>query len=71
VAPRMMNPVNARNPTTGRGACFECGGTDHFKVDVLGRNKHKDPEEVVQTKLWPLTGVKVVETTISRHMEAP
>ncbi|GJX85976.1 hypothetical protein Tco_0336750 [Tanacetum coccineum] len=27
--PRMMNPLNARNPTVARGACFECGGTDH------------------------------------------
>ncbi|GJT98591.1 reverse transcriptase domain-containing protein [Tanacetum coccineum] len=32
VVPRMVNPVNARNPTTARGACFECGGTDHFKA---------------------------------------
>nr|GFA34069.1 reverse transcriptase domain-containing protein [Tanacetum cinerariifolium] len=32
VIPRMVNPVNARNPTTARGACFECGGTDHFKA---------------------------------------
>ncbi|GJR22476.1 putative reverse transcriptase domain-containing protein [Tanacetum coccineum] len=26
VVPRMVNPVNARNPTAARGACFECGG---------------------------------------------
>ncbi|GKC50950.1 reverse transcriptase domain-containing protein [Tanacetum coccineum] len=32
VVPRMVNPVNARNPTAARGACFECGGTDHFKA---------------------------------------
>ncbi|GKD53714.1 reverse transcriptase domain-containing protein [Tanacetum coccineum] len=31
VAPRMVNQVNARNPTAALGACFECGGTDHFK----------------------------------------
>ncbi|GKF71208.1 hypothetical protein Tco_0207322, partial [Tanacetum coccineum] len=31
VAPRMVNLVNARNPTTTPGACYECGGTDHFK----------------------------------------
>nr|GEV59603.1 putative reverse transcriptase domain-containing protein [Tanacetum cinerariifolium] len=30
--PRMVNQVNARNPTAARGACFECGGTDHFKT---------------------------------------
>ncbi|GJR63300.1 putative reverse transcriptase domain-containing protein [Tanacetum coccineum] len=32
VGPRMVTPVNARNPTTARGACFECGGTDHYKA---------------------------------------
>ncbi|GJX97259.1 reverse transcriptase domain-containing protein [Tanacetum coccineum] len=32
VGPRMVNPVNARKPTTARGACFECGGTDHYKA---------------------------------------
>ncbi|GKB69446.1 putative nucleotidyltransferase, ribonuclease H [Tanacetum coccineum] len=31
VAPRMVNPVNARNPTAAPGACYECGGTDHLK----------------------------------------
>ncbi|GKE96779.1 hypothetical protein Tco_1581634 [Tanacetum coccineum] len=32
VVTRMVNLVNARNPTTARGACFECGGTDHLKA---------------------------------------
>ncbi|GKD28847.1 reverse transcriptase domain-containing protein, partial [Tanacetum coccineum] len=32
VAPRMVNPVNARNPTAAPGACYEYGGTDHFKA---------------------------------------
>ncbi|GKE67710.1 hypothetical protein Tco_1521871 [Tanacetum coccineum] len=32
VAPRMVNPMNARNPIAACGACFECGGTDHFKA---------------------------------------
>ncbi|GJZ48997.1 reverse transcriptase domain-containing protein [Tanacetum coccineum] len=27
--PRMVTPVSARNPTTARGACFECGGQGH------------------------------------------
>nr|GEW75839.1 hypothetical protein [Tanacetum cinerariifolium] len=31
VAPRMVNPVNDRNLTAAPGACYECGGTDHFK----------------------------------------
>ncbi|GKC86824.1 putative reverse transcriptase domain-containing protein [Tanacetum coccineum] len=26
VVPRMVNPVNDRNPTAARGACFKCGG---------------------------------------------
>ncbi|GJV63984.1 putative reverse transcriptase domain-containing protein [Tanacetum coccineum] len=32
VVPRMVNLVNARNPTVVHGACFECGGTNHFKA---------------------------------------
>ncbi|GJT96510.1 hypothetical protein Tco_1092028 [Tanacetum coccineum] len=32
VIPRMVNQVNARTPTAAHGACFECGGTDHFKA---------------------------------------
>ncbi|GJZ12948.1 putative reverse transcriptase domain-containing protein [Tanacetum coccineum] len=29
--PRMVNPLNARNPKAACGACYECGGTDHYK----------------------------------------
>ncbi|GJX61731.1 putative reverse transcriptase domain-containing protein [Tanacetum coccineum] len=29
--PKMVNPLNARNPTKARGSCYECGGTDHYK----------------------------------------
>ncbi|GJX00618.1 putative RNA-directed DNA polymerase [Tanacetum coccineum] len=32
VAPRKVNPMNARNPTAAPGACYEYGGTDHFKA---------------------------------------
>ncbi|GKC79062.1 putative reverse transcriptase domain-containing protein [Tanacetum coccineum] len=32
VVPRMVNPVNARNMTVARGACFECGSTNHYKA---------------------------------------
>ncbi|GKB10567.1 putative nucleotidyltransferase, ribonuclease H [Tanacetum coccineum] len=32
VAPRMVNPVNAGNPTAAPGACYECRGTNHFKT---------------------------------------
>ncbi|GJX11913.1 putative reverse transcriptase domain-containing protein [Tanacetum coccineum] len=31
VVPRNVNLANARNPTTARGACYECGSTDHLK----------------------------------------
>ncbi|GJX73569.1 putative reverse transcriptase domain-containing protein [Tanacetum coccineum] len=31
VMPRNVNPVNARNPVAARGACYECGSTDHYK----------------------------------------
>ncbi|GJR91283.1 putative reverse transcriptase domain-containing protein, partial [Tanacetum coccineum] len=29
--PKMVNPLNTRNPTTGHRACYEFGGTDHYK----------------------------------------
>ncbi|GJV07080.1 reverse transcriptase domain-containing protein [Tanacetum coccineum] len=32
VAPRMMNSINARNPTAALKACYECGRTDHLKA---------------------------------------
>nr|GEU63545.1 hypothetical protein [Tanacetum cinerariifolium] len=32
VGSRMVNPLNARNPIAARRACFECGGTDHYKA---------------------------------------
>ncbi|GJT08853.1 putative reverse transcriptase domain-containing protein [Tanacetum coccineum] len=30
--PRMVTLVSAINPTTTQGACYECGGTDHYKA---------------------------------------
>ncbi|GKB04574.1 hypothetical protein Tco_0832717 [Tanacetum coccineum] len=32
VRPRMVNPMNARNPAAARGVCFEYSGTDHYKA---------------------------------------
>ncbi|GJW51249.1 putative reverse transcriptase domain-containing protein [Tanacetum coccineum] len=29
--PKMITLLNARNPTVARGACYEYGGTDHYK----------------------------------------
>ncbi|GJW74627.1 hypothetical protein Tco_0133997 [Tanacetum coccineum] len=34
VVPRNVNPVNVRNPTPARGACYECGSMT-FKLHVL------------------------------------
>ncbi|GJU97665.1 reverse transcriptase domain-containing protein [Tanacetum coccineum] len=31
VVPRNVNPVNVRNLALARGACYECGSTDHLK----------------------------------------
>ncbi|GKD82766.1 putative reverse transcriptase domain-containing protein [Tanacetum coccineum] len=31
VMPRNVNPVNVRNPSPARGACYKCGSTDHLK----------------------------------------
>ncbi|GJW78611.1 putative reverse transcriptase domain-containing protein, partial [Tanacetum coccineum] len=30
--PKMVNPLNARNPTAARGACYEYGGTNQYKA---------------------------------------
>ncbi|GKB83639.1 putative reverse transcriptase domain-containing protein [Tanacetum coccineum] len=43
MSPKMVNPVNARNPTAARGACFECGGTDHFKAACPRLNQAQRP----------------------------
>ncbi|GJS07726.1 hypothetical protein Tco_0364522 [Tanacetum coccineum] len=30
--PKMVNPLNSKNPIVARAACYECGGTDHYKA---------------------------------------
>ncbi|GJX60960.1 reverse transcriptase domain-containing protein [Tanacetum coccineum] len=37
--PKMVNPLNAKNPTAARGACYECGGTDHYKAPCPRMNR--------------------------------
>nr|GEZ13410.1 putative reverse transcriptase domain-containing protein [Tanacetum cinerariifolium] len=56
VVPRMVNQVNARNPTAAPGAYFECSGTDHFKAAcprrafILGAEEaRQDPNIVTGT----------------------
>nr|GEY00147.1 reverse transcriptase domain-containing protein [Tanacetum cinerariifolium] len=44
VVPRMVNPMNARNPIAARGACIECGGIDHFKAACPRLNQAQRPE---------------------------
>nr|GEX75755.1 hypothetical protein [Tanacetum cinerariifolium] len=39
VVPRNVNLINARNPTAARGACFECGGTNHYKSACTRLNR--------------------------------
>ncbi|GJY04917.1 reverse transcriptase domain-containing protein [Tanacetum coccineum] len=41
--PRTMTPVSARNTKTARGSCFECGGTDHYKVACPRLNRASRP----------------------------
>ncbi|GJS73435.1 putative reverse transcriptase domain-containing protein [Tanacetum coccineum] len=43
VVPRNVNPVNARNLTVARGACFECRGTDHYKSASPRLNRAQGP----------------------------
>nr|GEY10099.1 putative reverse transcriptase domain-containing protein [Tanacetum cinerariifolium] len=43
VAPRMVNPMNARNPTAAPRACYECRGTDHFKAACPRLNQAQRP----------------------------
>ncbi|GKB17263.1 putative reverse transcriptase domain-containing protein [Tanacetum coccineum] len=43
VRPRVVNPLNARNQTATRGACFECGGTDHYNVVCPRLNRDPRP----------------------------
>ncbi|GJR51070.1 putative reverse transcriptase domain-containing protein [Tanacetum coccineum] len=37
--PRMVNPMNARNPTAARGACFECGESSNlgfsYEIEIV------------------------------------
>ncbi|GKB21213.1 putative reverse transcriptase domain-containing protein [Tanacetum coccineum] len=64
VAPRNVNPINARNPVAR--TCFECGSTDHIKSACPRINQAQRPGGTSKTKLWLLMGVRVVETKGTR-----
>ncbi|GKB88585.1 reverse transcriptase domain-containing protein [Tanacetum coccineum] len=42
-APRLVNPVNARNPTMAPRACYECGGIDHIRSACPSLNRAQRP----------------------------
>nr|GEY26534.1 reverse transcriptase domain-containing protein [Tanacetum cinerariifolium] len=68
VVPRMVNPVNARNLTVAHGACFECGGTDHFKaacprLNQAQRTGGNRPNQDVANNEG-----KVMGTTATKHV---
>nr|GEV69807.1 reverse transcriptase domain-containing protein [Tanacetum cinerariifolium] len=37
--PKMVTLLNARNSTAARGACYECGGSDHYKSSCPRLNR--------------------------------
>ncbi|GKE53348.1 putative reverse transcriptase domain-containing protein, partial [Tanacetum coccineum] len=43
VMPRNVNLLNARKLAAARGACFECGGTDHYKSACPRLNRAQGP----------------------------
>ncbi|GKA77756.1 putative reverse transcriptase domain-containing protein [Tanacetum coccineum] len=43
VIARNVNPVNAINPAAARGACYECGSTDHYKSAYPRLNRAQGP----------------------------
>ncbi|GJS40107.1 putative reverse transcriptase domain-containing protein [Tanacetum coccineum] len=60
VAPRNVNPVNARNPVAR--TCFECGSTDHIKSACLRSNQAQRLGETIRTKSWLLMEARVTGT---------
>ncbi|GKC62695.1 putative reverse transcriptase domain-containing protein [Tanacetum coccineum] len=58
VRPRVVYPLNAKNPTAARGACFECGGTDHYKTVCPRLNKAPRPRGNRPNKVIAIEGGK-------------
>ncbi|GJR68273.1 putative reverse transcriptase domain-containing protein [Tanacetum coccineum] len=43
VVPMNVNPVNVKNLAPARGACYECGSTDHLKLACPRLNRAQGP----------------------------
>ncbi|GKE03603.1 hypothetical protein Tco_1395621 [Tanacetum coccineum] len=67
VVPRNVNPINVRNLTAR--ACYEFGSTDHVNAACPRLNQAQRPGRNIKTKSWLLIGVRVMGTTITRHVE--
>ncbi|GJY83746.1 putative reverse transcriptase domain-containing protein [Tanacetum coccineum] len=54
--PRIVNPVNARNPTAARGVYFEYGGTDHYQATCPRLNRAPRQGENCQNQAMAIEG---------------
>ncbi|GJR80784.1 putative reverse transcriptase domain-containing protein [Tanacetum coccineum] len=54
VAPRNVNPINARNPVAR--TCFECGSTDHIKSACPRINQAQRPDGNQQNQVMAVNG---------------
>nr|GEV84213.1 hypothetical protein [Tanacetum cinerariifolium] len=69
MALRIVNPVNARNPTAARGACFKCVGTDHFKATCPRLNQAQRIRGGRPNQALAIDAVRVVGTMVTQHVE--
>ncbi|GJZ76969.1 hypothetical protein Tco_0641641 [Tanacetum coccineum] len=77
---RNVNLVNAKNPAAARGACYECGGIDHYKSAcprVVGTMVTRHVEghlcweqrSFVSTTFIPLLGIEPSDLEFSYDIE--